>query len=47
VESERDDSSVADVRRMTIRTFNNFKTSLKRTYKINSMNPKRTWIKKL
>jgi hypothetical protein len=42
VDSEGNKSSVSEVRRMMVRMFK----ELKRTYKNNSMNPKRIWIKK-
>jgi hypothetical protein len=44
VETKEDDSPIADIRRM-IRIINELKRSLKRTYKNNSINSKRTWIK--
>jgi hypothetical protein len=47
VGSKEDDSSVSDFRRRMIRMFNEFKWNLTKTYTNNSMNPKRTWIKKL
>jgi hypothetical protein len=43
VDRERDESSVAEIRRMMIKCL----TSLRRTYENNSMNPKRTCIKKI
>jgi hypothetical protein len=46
VESELDESLAADIRRMMIRLFSELKKRLRRTYKNNSMNPKRTWLKK-
>jgi hypothetical protein len=47
VDSEADESPAADMRRMLIIMFNELKRSLKKTYKNNSMNHKRTWIKNL
>jgi hypothetical protein len=46
VECNGNESPVADLRRMMIRIFNGLKRSFKKTYKNNSMNPKRTWLKK-
>jgi hypothetical protein len=49
LKSEEDESSHSsiEVRRMMIRMFNGLKRSLKRTYKNNSVNLKRTWITNL
>jgi hypothetical protein len=47
VESEGDESPVADIKRMVIRMFNELREELKKDIQNNSVNPKRTWIKKL
>jgi hypothetical protein len=46
-ESEVDESPVADLRRMMIRMFNEFKNELKENIQkqLNSINIKRAWIK--
>jgi hypothetical protein len=46
MESEGDESSLADLRRMMIRMFDEVKEELKENCKNNSTNPKRTQIKK-
>jgi hypothetical protein len=45
VESEGNESSVPDVRRMMIRMFNELKKEFKEDIQNNSINPKRTRIK--
>jgi hypothetical protein len=44
VDSEGEESTVVEIRRMMIRMFYEHKEILNRTYKNNSMDLKRTWI---
>jgi hypothetical protein len=43
---EEGKSPVADIRRVMIRLFNELELELKGNIENNSMNPRRTWIKK-